>query len=241
MDIRRFAIGDIHGSISALKQCLDIVKFDYENDILIQLGDIVDRHDYSYECVEELLKIKKLVSIRGNHDDWWYKYLLFGKHQGEWEHGGLATLGSYSRALFGSYWKYASEWRYNMLKKSIPKSHLDFFENQINYYILDRMLFVHGGFDKGKLISDQAEYTYYWDRELWKSACIFQMGYQELGKEFKYIDDSFDQVFIGHCPLTDGNPASAVNITNIDTYCGGSGRLTIMDIDTKKYWQSDFQ
>lgn len=30
------------------------------------------------------------------------------------------------------------------------------------------------------------------------------------------------------------------NVWNIDTGAGWSGKLTIMDIDTKEYWQSDF-
>ncbi|OQP66531.1 hypothetical protein A3860_13685 [Niastella vici] len=34
-------------------------------------------------------------------------------------------------------------------------------------------------------------------------------------------------------------PLSALNILNVDTGAGHSGRLTIMDIDTKKFWQSD--
>lgn len=31
----------------------------------------------------------------------------------------------------------------------------------------------------------------------------------------------------------------ALNILNLDTGAGHSGRLTIMDISTKKFWQSD--
>ncbi|ULT39931.1 hypothetical protein KRR40_34415 [Niabella defluvii] len=34
-------------------------------------------------------------------------------------------------------------------------------------------------------------------------------------------------------------PLNAFNIWNLDTGAGSSGRLTIMDVDTKEYWQSD--
>jgi len=64
-----FVMGDIHGSFIALKQCLQRSKFNYHRDKLIVLGDIIDRHDEAFECVEELLKIRNLVVIRGNHDD----------------------------------------------------------------------------------------------------------------------------------------------------------------------------
>jgi serine/threonine protein phosphatase 1 len=53
----------------ALKQCLELASFDYENDLLNQLGKIADVHHEVYECAEELLKLKNLVAINGNHDD----------------------------------------------------------------------------------------------------------------------------------------------------------------------------
>lgn len=34
-------MGDIHGAYKALQQCLERSKFNYENDKLIQLGDVV--------------------------------------------------------------------------------------------------------------------------------------------------------------------------------------------------------
>ncbi len=34
-------------------------------------------------------------------------------------------------------------------------------------------------------------------------------------------------------------PIHACNIWNIDTGAGWSGKLTIIDVDSKKYWQSD--
>ena len=39
---RRFAIADIHGNNRALLQVLHRCNFDYENDTLICLGDVVD-------------------------------------------------------------------------------------------------------------------------------------------------------------------------------------------------------
>jgi hypothetical protein len=36
-------MGDIHGAYKALKQCLKRSGFDFHKDMLIQLGDIVDR------------------------------------------------------------------------------------------------------------------------------------------------------------------------------------------------------
>jgi serine/threonine protein phosphatase 1 len=49
-EMRAFVIGDLHGAYKALEQCLDRSGFDYENDVLIQLGDIADGYPEVYEC-----------------------------------------------------------------------------------------------------------------------------------------------------------------------------------------------
>ena len=54
----------------ALVQCLERSGFDKEKDRLISLGDIADGWTETAECFEELLTIKNLVVVRGNHDQW---------------------------------------------------------------------------------------------------------------------------------------------------------------------------
>ena len=73
---RRFCIGDIHGAYKALMQVLKLSDFDYDSDELICLGDVADSWSQVPECFDELLKIKNLVYIMGNHDEWlldWFK------------------------------------------------------------------------------------------------------------------------------------------------------------------------
>ncbi len=40
--MKKFVVGDIHGGAKAFKQVLEKSEFDYENDLLISLGDICD-------------------------------------------------------------------------------------------------------------------------------------------------------------------------------------------------------
>ena len=68
---RVFVIGDIHGAYRALRQCLERARFHYENDRLICLGDVADGWPETREAVDELLRIRQLTYILGNHD-WWY-------------------------------------------------------------------------------------------------------------------------------------------------------------------------
>lgn len=65
---RVLVIGDIHGGHKALVQCLERSNFDYEKDTLICLGDVVDGWPETPQCIEELLKIKNLKYVMGNHD-----------------------------------------------------------------------------------------------------------------------------------------------------------------------------
>lgn len=87
-------MGDIHGAYKALLQCLERSGFDKENDTLIQLGDIADGWSEVYECVEELLSIKNLISIRGNHDMWFKKYLETGVHPVRGAQGSQVSIDS---------------------------------------------------------------------------------------------------------------------------------------------------
>ena len=54
---RNFVIGDIHGYYDKLIELLDVVKFRFDNDILISLGDITDRGHEPIEVIEKLMQV----------------------------------------------------------------------------------------------------------------------------------------------------------------------------------------
>ena len=66
-DIRVFVVGDIHGSYTLLMNKLKEVDFDFNNDILIGVGDLIDRGDENLKCLE-LIDKKWFSSVRGNHE-----------------------------------------------------------------------------------------------------------------------------------------------------------------------------
>ena len=52
----------------------------------------------------------------------------------------------------------------------------------------------------------------------------------------------FTEIFIGHTPTTRINkttPVNKANVWNLDTGAAFKGPLTVMDVHTKEYWQSD--
>jgi serine/threonine protein phosphatase 1 len=226
--MRTFIIGDIHGEYNRLMSCLKAVKFDYDNDRLIQLGDVCDRGPDSYLVVEELLKIKNLIAIRGNHDECFFESTKTGRNV-LYDQGGRETLLSYTRAV-----------NCDGDPTKIPETHKKFYQDQLPYFIDENNnLFIHGGFNRHLKIKNQDPNVFIWDRDLWLSALSFQ---SMKNNEYKFkIKDNFNHVYIGHTPTQyhgSDRPMTAANITNLDTGAGKGGILTIMNLETKEIYQS---
>lgn len=221
-------MGDIHGNAKGLKQCLERSNFNKEEDLLIQLGDVADGWSEVYECVEELLSIKNLISIKGNHDDEWLQFLSTGIHRWDFEQGARATLNSYRKHQIGDMYY-------------TPDTHIKFFREQHLYYIDDEnRLFIHGGFNRHEPLKGQPTRVFYWDRDLWGAALSYE-SMKSNNHKFKMVDN-FKEVFIGHTATINWDtdkPMRAANIWNLDTGSGFAGKLTIMNIETKEYFQSD--
>ena len=219
--MRTFVVGDIHGAHRALKQCLERSEFDYDNDTLISLGDIADGWSEVPECVDELLKIKNLIAIKGNHDFWLLQWLEYGMATRGWrEQGGNATIEGYIRA-----------------GKPTDRDHLKFFKYQHLYYIDDQnRAFVHGGFHTS--LGKDDNNIYIWDRSLWEDVALVC----KRAKISPHKLAQYKEIYIGHTSTENwgtDQPMKACNVYNMDTGAGYMGRLTFMDIDTKDYYQSD--
>lgn len=210
-------LGDIHGGYRALVQCFKRSNFNPAADKLIFLGDATDGWSESPECVDALMQVNNLVYILGNHDIWILDWLLYDKTPDLWLiQGGRETIAAYNR----------HPW---IEKKA---EHLEFLSNQGKFYYLDddNRLFVHGGFKPGTPIEKQEPELLFWDRNL----------FDETGGV-----PGFKEVYIGHTPTITSdadrplNYGGPDNIWRLDTGAGWWGKLTILDVETKKFWQSD--
>lgn len=226
---KTYVLGDLHGRYDKLINVLKLANFDYETDTLISLGDIVDRGPDSYLCIEELLKIKNLIAIQGNHDECWFRSLKSGQISDGllWKQGAINTYQSYLDAGIN------------------PEIHFDFFNNQIKYHIdSEKRYFVHGGFNRHYPIDQQMDPTVFtWDRDLWGQVLSYKNMNEEAKKYPFKIYGKPKEIFIGHTPTLYWNnpqPMQAENIWNIDTGCGKSKEalLTIMEVETKQFYQA---
>lgn len=62
-----WVVGDLHGCYTLLMNKLDEVDFDTTQDLLISVGDLIDRGSENVECME-LLAFPWFRAVRGNHE-----------------------------------------------------------------------------------------------------------------------------------------------------------------------------
>ena len=229
---RTYVIGDVHGAYKALVQAVERSPFNPETDRLVSLGDIADGWSQVPECVEFLLSIPQLLAIRGNHDWWAYEWIAHGVAQRSWRmQGGQSTLDAYER-FFAE----------NPDRK---EAHVEFFKNQYPYYSDGSgRLFVHGGFTSHRGAGHEPyQSNYFWDRSLWEAAMALgtdpvDIDDERYPKRFKH----HQEIFIGHTATMmfgQDTPMNRANVWNLDTGAGFNGKVSIMDADSKEFWQSD--
>ncbi len=227
---RTIAIGDIHGGLKALIQLLQRMDIS-PDDTLIFLGDYVDGWSDSANTVTYLIELAKqntCVFIRGNHDDLTEAWLKTGDLNEQWlQHGGQSSIDAYRN--------FSSEEK---------KAHLEFYSQMVDYYVdKNNNLFVHAGFTN--LRGPEQEYfpkTLFWDRTLWEMVLALD---KKLAKDNDYYPKRlllFEEIFIGHTPVTrigKEKPVNIANVWNTDTGAAFKGRISAIEIKTKLIWQSD--
>ena len=92
---RTFIIGDLHGCLRELVTLLNKVNFDYERDLLISAGDLVDRGPHSADVMMFCMHtLKNFYMVLGNHDDRFLRYLKGNKVK--ITHGLQTTIDSFA-------------------------------------------------------------------------------------------------------------------------------------------------
>jgi len=116
--------------------------------------------------------------------------------------------------------------------------------NWFQHYIDSKnRMFCHAGFQN--INGPEHEWystAFYWDRTLWEMVCAMRDDLTTNDVLYPKRLKLFKEVYIGHTPTTRINqtvPVNKANVWNIDTGAAFKGPLTLMDVDTKEFWQSD--
>ncbi len=225
-----YVIGDIHSGLKALKQVLDRAKVTAE-DTLIFLGDYVDGWSDSPQVLDFLIELSQkqtCIFMRGNHEEMLLKWLGDGEDDETWRfHGGEATVRAYQE-----------------IPKTTILKHIAFLKNLQEYYIdQHNRLFVHAGFTHLRGVEFEFfREMFWWDRTLWETAMAVDGNLTVDDPFFPQRLKLYQEIFIGHTPVTrfgHSTPMNFFNVWNLDTGAAFKGCLTIMNVDTKRFWQSD--
>ena len=231
--MKKFVIGDIHGGLKALLQVLKKINCD-ENYTLIFLGDYVDGWSESPAVLDFLIELQKkqpCVFIRGNHDELLLDWLLGNNENIDeklwFQHGGEATVLSYQN-----------------INAETKEKHIQFLQSLQDYYLDDKnRLFIHAGFTNMKGVEHEFfKPLFYWDRTLWETALAIDNQLSKDAITYPLRLKIYNEIFIGHTPVTKIDETIPVNkacVWNVDTGAAFKGKLTIMDVDSKEFWQSD--
>lgn len=215
--MRTLVIGDIHGCLRALDLLLDMVQ-PQPDDVIITLGDYVDRGPDSKGVIDRLLDLHsrcKVISLRGNHDimmrDSRHDLSVFE----DWlDSGGKQTVQSYG-----------SEPRWDTFAAGIPLTHWRFLKDDcLPYYEIDTHFFVHANAYPDMPLAEQPEHMLFWER---------------LNPEHIRIHESGKIMVCGHTSQRSGRPLDFGFAVCIDTWVYGNGWLTCLDVRTGQYWQAN--
>lgn len=214
-----WVLGDVHGQYEALKQVISRSGFNYKKDKLIFLGDVIDRGNAPFECIVELMSIENKVLISGNHDAAFVNYLSPAVDANEWLYEAY-TLQQWIEA-----------------DNTIKAIAWEFFNLQVPYFVDEKnRCFIHGGFVPTQKLDDQEVESFLYDRALWQEAL-------RCHPEPLETRERFTEIFIGHTPTVKSGttlPMLRAGTWNLDTGAGHeAGKLTMMNVETKAYVQSD--
>ncbi len=175
------AIGDIHGNLAALLELLGQLRHEVGGeDVVVFLGDYIDRGPDSKSCVDAILAFRRespaeVTCLRGNHEDWLLRTQQdYACHSWLLGMEGLDTVRSYSpeaeRALRGDV-KEAGlrlyvgryELAYDQFFDVLPESHRAFFAELVLFFESPDCICTHAGLNpRVSELADQTPESLVW-------------------------------------------------------------------------------
>jgi serine/threonine protein phosphatase 1 len=175
---RVYAVGDVHGRLDLLDECLTLIENDIAarhgseeiENIIVFLGDLVDRGPSSAQVVERVRTYSRpatrTVFLSGNHEEVLLRLLRGeGRFLGDWlRFGGAECARSYGidPSLFK---RLRSEQGLALLREKIPEEHQDFLASFVDTVRIGDYLFVHAGVRPGVPLPEQSQTDLRWIRE----------------------------------------------------------------------------
>jgi serine/threonine protein phosphatase 1 len=211
--MRTLAVGDIHGCSAALDALLAVVQ-PTPADLLVFLGDYVDRGPDSRGVIDRLIALKqthRVVCLRGNHELMMVEARRNPSELRNWlSVGGVQTMNSYAQAG----WKASFD--------QVPPEHWEFLEDGLfDFFEIDTHVFVHATLEPTTPLSEQDDMYLFWEF---------------VNAPVRHVSGKV--MVCGHSSQRSGLPKAWPTTYCLDTGAYAGGWLTCLDVSSKKYWQA---
>ena len=229
---RVLAIGDVHGMYEKLIKLMDKIRFNPDEDLLIFLGDYIDRGPDPGRCLQYIFALQQqypdvVVCLMGNHEVMMSSYFmqkrgsynnLIVDYAGSWlDNGGLETLKQLDE-MDADTKEELLQWVMNL---PVKYQYQDYF-------------FCHAGVDPDVPLAVQNEFDMLWRRQQWweqyKGEETLVVGHTPVQKVMKLTGKERrtpKPLFL----------ANHVIICDTGAYMSG-GKLSCVDVLAGKVWQA---
>ena len=229
---RVLAIGDVHGMYEKLIKLMDKIRFNPDEDLLIFLGDYIDRGPDPGRCLQYIFALQQqypdvVVCLMGNHEVMMSSYFmqkrgsynnLIVDYAGSWlDNGGLETLKQLDE-MDADTKEELLQWVMNL---PVKYQYQDYF-------------FCHAGVDPDVPLAVQNEFDMLWRRQQWweqyKGEETLVVGHTPVQKVMKLTGKERRMpkpLFL----------ANHVIMCDTGAYMSG-GKLSCVDVLAGKVWQA---
>ena len=229
---RVLAIGDVHGMYEKLIKLMDKIRFNPDEDLLIFLGDYIDRGPDPGRCLQYIFALQQqypdvVVCLMGNHEVMMSSYFmqkrgnynnLIVDYAGSWlDNGGLETLKQLDE-MDADTREELLQWVMNL---PVKYQYQDYF-------------FCHAGVDPDVPLAVQNEFDMLWRRQQWweqyKGEETLVVGHTPIQKVMKLTGKERrtpKPLFL----------ANHVIMCDTGAYMSG-GKLSCVDVLAGKVWQA---
>ncbi|HZK08753.1 MAG TPA: metallophosphoesterase family protein [Bacteroidales bacterium] len=165
--MKKWVIPDIHGCAKTLKVLLERQIQPFRDDLLIFLGDYIDRGPDSKGVVDYLMQLQadgqQMIALRGNHEEY---LLLANEKDKELQKGFFSKLKK--NHLFDKWQRHGGN---NTLQsfgikhpRQLPQIYLDWFDSLQLFAQQENFLFVHAGLNFERRDPLEDKHAMLWSR-----------------------------------------------------------------------------
>ena len=234
---RILAVGDIHGMYEKLVALMELMQFHPDDDLLIFLGDYIDRGPQSLECLDYVMTLnrqhpERVIPLLGNHE---VMCLNYYRYEGQRRSYMMDDLDKQMVMVWLDNGGTDMHRQFKKLKRPELQKRLSWMQALSTHYRVGDFYFCHAGIQPFIPLDKQKEGDLLWMRE----------GFYDL------YDGRYGTIVAGHTPVQelsekywkDGKPPTTpqflenkIILCDTGSFIDG-GKLSCVDVLTGEYWQ----